>query len=855
MKKKLLIWVTILLLFILLLLNGLTYLFNNHFKDYFIKSINNNISSAYKIQGNVNISLIDQFPYASLSLNKVKLINLLQPSDIEVMNLGNIHLIFNWLDILKNGYDIKKIIIEDGYINLKEDEYGIKNYMFWVKNDSIALNSSSNNSVVNIVLEDIELRNVLISYENKKSNQKVLVKSNRSNISGAFKGNEFSLDVATNLDVKYISINDERYLYNKNIQINTIADFTDGGKSFSFKDTEIEINEQSFIGNVIWKDKGEDVKYIDLKLKKEQGKLSDFISLLPGTYAQRLQGFDNTGDLTINLSVIGDITANLNPHYELTFALKDGTISHESINTTLKNVMLMGVVSNGKSNSDKTSFFHLKKFTANLIDRPLKLEIKILNFENPLIDIKANAVIPLKQIASLIDPDFQNNLSGVILINDFSLVAKAFTDIDSIKTMSNPIIHNSGKVEFIDVNLKIKEEKFKSINGVFVFESEQLHIRSLNMKHQHSDYSIKLNTKNIVKNFLYDIMEINYKPKPIVVKGFIKSNKIVLNDLINFDIQQDTFGETDETNISAKQKKWWEYTSGTIDFDVKEFKYDSFYAYNLMGNLVIDAPQIYFNNVSFNAAEGAIKTDGVISLDGPGELKLKADISGKNIAISKMFRQLQNFGQTEITDQNLQGYLDTELKITGYWADSFSLVEDSLYTLADVTIRNGQLKNYEPLKSLSAFIKVRDLENIKFSEITNQIEIKDRIIAIPTMLLLSNAADMSISGIHDFDNNINYNMKINLSNIIANRFKKDNKLTVENFEEATDGEINLFLSMVGNVDDYKIKYNKKAVKEKIKTDLKNEKKELLNTLRKEFNNKPKRTKIQDWEDEEIEFIE
>lgn len=56
---------------------------------------------------------------------------------------------------------------------------------------------------------------------------------------------------------------------------------------------------------------------------------------------------------------------------------------------------------------------------------------------------------------------------------------------------------------------------------------------------------------------------------------------------------------------------------------------------------------------------------------------------------------------------------------------------DKLYAGIDMTIENGELNNVESMKSLSRFIELKDLENVKFATLKNQFEIKNQVITIP----------------------------------------------------------------------------------------------------------------------------
>jgi hypothetical protein len=156
---------------------------------------------------------------------------------------------------------------------------------------------------------------------------------------------------------------------------------------------------------------------------------------------------------------------------------------------------------------------------------------------------------------------------------------------------------------------------------------------------------------------------------------------------------------------------------------------------------------------------------------------------------------------------------------------------------------NGELINYKPLAALSKFVSLTDLQNLKFAELNNTIEIREQTITIPKMLIENNAVNITLSGSQNFDNFIDYDLKVNLSEVLRKKLKaKDNEFGEE--DEKKKG-INLFINMRGPIDNLKFVYNKTAVKQNIKEKAKVEGKSIIETLKKEVGIIPNNTKTTD----------
>jgi hypothetical protein len=215
-----------------------------------------------------------------------------------------------------------------------------------------------------------------------------------------------------------------------------------------------------------------------------------------------------------------------------------------------------------------------------------------------------------------------------------------------------------------------------------------------------------------------------------------------------------------------------------------------------------------------------------------------ADIS--NVNISKLFWQLENFGQEGqdevITNKNVKGLVTSSVNFASVWGNDLSVNEKKIYTDADVTISQGELIDFKPLEVLSRFIKLEDLKDIKFKKLSNHITIRNRVINLPKMEINSSAINIQMSGTHDFDNNVDYHFIVDLDELRTKKAKAARKENSEFGEEIDDGghRTRLFISMKGPIDNPEISYDRKGAIQQLKDDLKQEKQDLKNILNDEF---------------------
>src|SRR5690606_22220201 len=122
------------------------------------------------------------------------------------------------------------------------------------------------------------------------------------------------------------------------------------------------------------------------------------------------------------------------------------------------------------------------------------------------------------------------------------------------------------------------------------------------------------------------------------------------------------------------------------------------------------------------------------------------------------------------------------------------------------------------MQKLSKFVAEESLSKLRFSELKNIIRIQDEIIYLPPMEIKSNISTIEVKGTHTFDQRIDYYTRVPLKTFS----KKDRDAAFGAIEDNGSGGANIFLTIQRTTENYAIKYDSKAVKEKIKDDIRRE---------------------------------
>lgn len=152
------------------------------------------------------------------------------------------------------------------------------------------------------------------------------------------------------------------------------------------------------------------------------------------------------------------------------------------------------------------------------------------------------------------------------------------------------------------------------------------------------------------------------------------------------------------------------------------------------------------------------------------------------------------------------------------------------------TLVNGALINFEPVKQLSSFIELSELENISFAQLKNDFFIRNNSLYIPQMDVNSSAVDLSVNGNHSFDNNYEYHVKMRLSEILSKKRKKikSNNTEFGVVEDDGLGRTSILLKIKGSGEKVKVGYDIKAAGSEIKNNIKSERQTLKSILNQEY---------------------
>ena len=795
------------------------YLFNNKrvLTNFVIEQINNNLSAELQVK-NSDVTIFQNFPNVSLDLVGVSL----QTKTEKILTANHLYFGFNIKDILNKNYHIQIITIDSATINLKIDENG-KSNLDIVKSSK---EQESNNTNFLIDLEKVKLKRVNFNFNDLQSNQNYKTQIKEAEFDGSFKNTEFKLNAYADAFVNHITSSNVNFVKDKSVVLKANIAVNNNKKTYAFKNAELKINELDLLlnGLITGKQVGSEVE-LDFDSKKIS--ITSLFSLLPIKIPAEILAYESKGNVFFKGTVNGLISPVSNPKIVVDFGVSNGSIHNKKLNIELNNISMVGKFNNGAKQDLTTSLLVLNNIKAKLANDQINGDITIENLASPKLDLALAGTMNLENLFQFFPAKAIESIKGNIGFDTKIKANLADKNTSNIWKQAG----NYGKFNLLVNSLKIKDfdKNIYNLEANFALNGANLDIEKCNINLNQSDVKISGSLNNFLGYLFGDnenlVANINYN-----------SNYVDMEHVI-------FMPETKKANTTESKYNLPQNIDLLINANIDKFKYNNFIANNLSCKIQVLPTQIIINQAKLNALNGSINFAAKVLNSKQGNYFVESKIDLKNINVTEAFKQCNNFGQTNITAQNLKGTYNGSIDFAGVWDEKLNCKTDKIYAQIKIQLLNGELINYKPLAALSKFVSLADLQNLKFAELNNTIEIREQTITIPRMLIENNAVNITLSGSQNFDNFIDYDLKVNLSEVLRKKLKaKDNEFGEE--DEKKKG-INLFINMRGPIDNLKFVYNKTAVKQNIKEKAKVEGKSIIETLKKDMGITPNNPKNSD----------
>jgi len=797
--------------------------FSQQVENAFIKRVNNYVRTDLKIKDEIELSLIRNFPYASLSLNNVELQESIVNSHRNLLEVQQLTFLFSWWDLFRGSYTVEQISIKNGNLNLRRFNDGTYNYNIF------ASNAESENEDVSLKLKQVLLKNITFSYLDEDYQMETEFTISNGTMSGNFGSLRYQMLLNSDIQVKHFYLYNTNYLPGKNakIDLNIKTDFADNTFIFEKSSLQIEQNLFGLNGKIGFTNNMTD---INLTINGQNLNLSECKELLSYSYLSKTKELKSNGILNLNVNIKGIYSKFEQPAVDIQFALENGTLTHPTLDGTLQNLRLTGNFTNGHLHQFSTSALFLENLSFTLKGKEVSASGKITDFEHPITQLKLDGAIELSAFSKMSKSYGLDKLTGLFTFNHVVLNGK-IEDLKNATSLIYPEL--TGEALVSNMNFHVNGKEVQNFTLSAGLNGQHIQIKDSQLNFGNSDLKLIGNALNITPLIYQTLTQDTVTlTQPVNLQLKALSEQIDLTDLmIYFEQNKQETNQSPTSTESVFNKQ--HYVIGGVDVEIAKVIRDHLSIDNVKGILSIQNAAFNIQQINMQLLGGKAEIKGSFEIDDSNNVSIKIFLTATHLDLQKLMSQTGNFGQETFTENNIKGFLNSKAYLTIPLDKKLRVNQQAFKLIADVSIENGELLNFEPMMALSKYVKLSELAHVKFGKLENQVEIINRKLRIPSMYIHSNAVKLNFSGIHTFDDRLLYYIQLNLSDLLTNKFRKENK-NIES-EVNPKGGINLYLTMSGTSDKTEVRYMKKnQVKNRFDKDKNQPKTDLQKILEQEF---------------------
>ncbi|MEM0993424.1 MAG: AsmA-like C-terminal region-containing protein, partial [Bacteroidota bacterium] len=492
------------------------------------------------------------------------------------------------------------------------------------------------------------------------------------------------------------------------------------------------------------------------------------------------------------------------------FGLEDGRISSPRLDNPFKDVSFDAKFTNGERRINKSPRFEMERLKGYFDNELIEVKLNAYNFDDPEIDFALNGTLPLRAVYGLAENPNIKDGSGEIEIRNLEVRGR-LSDMQSVSRVTR--VDASGTLEFDDARLKFEKDDITIDRGDILLEGNSLVMKEVKIEGAGSEIYLDGSCYNLIPVLFAD--SLNTRRAELEFEANLNAPQMDLDRLIALTTSPVEEGEVSEVvydSIQVKEvqerEQFTQFLKGSFNANVENYNYGKIEGENFKGKLQFNNNEMsIFGNT--NAMDGSFDLSGTMYFE--DEPRLKTKLVCKSIDANKFFAQSENFGQDILTDKNIRGKMNANMVIQAYWDEQMNFDYEKFRVLAGIGIAEGELVDFDMFESFSTFVKLKDLEHVRFQDLQNWLEISNQRIYIPVMFIQSNALNITLNGEYTFDYHFDFNVKVNAGQVAANRIKKYNPKLIP-LPSKRKGWFNLYYKIFGDEEDYQYEMANREVK-------------------------------------------
>ncbi|MBR4264773.1 MAG: AsmA family protein [Bacteroidales bacterium] len=731
------------------------------FKDKVLKTVTEvakNYVDADVVIGDLDLSLISNFPNATVKLNDVSVVGHNEFAGDTLAGFDRLEVSMNLMSLFGGKIKIKSVVLDNPSANVIVTSGGKANYDIAIS-DSTATDDNSDTTASSsfaLALKKLQVNNLNVTYTDSITDVHAYIDSLNFSLHGDLSDKETILSALMDIAKLNVRLGPIIYINDAFVHMKSDLDADLVNMKFAFKENLFQLN-QLKLGLDGWIAVPDTNVRMDLKFGAKETDFLSVLSLIPAEYAKDLEGVKTSGKFSFEGGAKGDFNAVSFPKFFVDFVVDNARFQYPDLPKSVENI---NVDAHVKCPGDLNLInVDVEKFHLEMANNPVDARVVVQTSKDDIaLDGNVNLNLDLGIVNQVVPLD-DMTLKGFV-----KAALKFAGNLSAIEKEQYDKFKAEGDITLSNFETVMTDLPPVNISKAHLIVSPQYgNLEQLNMTLGKSDFNLNGKIDNI---FQYVFADSTLKA------SFNFNSKLIdVNDIYSYDHSAPAVEETASTTATEEATEAPEVPKNinfALNAQIGKILYDSLVIENLSGKIGLKEGVASLNNLNLNMLGGKAFVNGLYN--GANQNRpsadLQLDLSEIDIqTTAKTFNTVKDLAPIASSchgkmtakvnfKSDFDRYLNPELKTVNgdgrLVTKSVGVTDSKVFNLIGTATKNDKLKN-PTLKNI----------NVGF-------EIIDGNIQIDTTAFKLNDQDANFYGTVGLDQTLDMKVGLVLAETVAN---------------------------------------------------------------------------------------
>ncbi len=744
MKKKILIGLGVFVLLFFGTLLAAPFLFKDKIQAFVLQSINDNLNAKVNLS-KVDISLIKNFPRATVKINDLSVINLAPFEGDTLFYSQNLELKMSVMELFKKegeAMEVKSVVADNALVQILFNKDGIGNYDIAIKKEEEQPEATP--SAFQMKIQEYAIKNSRFVFNNAQSNMRMELFDIQHQGKGDFTAKQLDLDTKTTTNLSF-NMNGTSFASRLPLALDAVIGMDMENQKYTFKQNQALVRQLvlQLDGSLQLLEEGQQY---DLTFKTPSSSFQNFLALVPSAYSGSLDKVKTSGNFEVNGKVKGKLTETTIPTLDITLKANNASFQFPELPKKVEQILLDTRIQN-QTGLPKDTYVDLNQLQFKIDQDVFKAKANVKNLsENALVDAMLQGTLNLGNLNKAYPMPLEKPLSGTL----FADVTTKF-DMQSVENGNYQNIQNQGSLKLQNFTYTDEQGKGMQISeAAIAFNPSVLKLEKFVAKTGASD----INASGTLDNF-YGFL---FRNQNLQGNFQLQSNQIKVSDFMTAD------AAGTEKKASTEALKIPAFLDCSITANAKTVLYDNLTLKNVSGKLLIKDETVTLQNVKTDIFGGQIAFNGAVSTKNETPT-FNMDLGLQAVDIMQSFTQMETLKKIAPVAGVLNGKLNSTIQLNGT-LDAVALTPNMQSLSGDLF---GQLlqtsinsKNSKLLNTLDSQFNFIDFSKLNLNDLKTALHFENGKVNIKPFDIKYQDIKMTIGGTHGFDQSMNYSVKLDV---------------------------------------------------------------------------------------------